>query len=66
MIRAYMDDYAETIAVNASLTVTQVKHTVGEILKDYEDRNLERCADLVRACFDGADYEDGRNAFMEK
>ena len=66
MLQPYVDDYAETIAANAPLTVAQVKHTVGEILKDPEDRDLEKCADMVRACFDSADYEEGRKAFMEK
>lgn len=66
MLDAYVDNYAETIAGNAPLTVAQVKHTVGEILKDPEDRDLERCAEMVRACFDSADYEEGRTAFMEK
>ena len=66
MLQLYVDDYAETIAANAPLTVAQVKHTVGEILKDPEDRDLEKCADMVRACFDSVDYEEGRKAFMEK
>ena len=38
---------------------------VGEILKDPEDRDLEKCAYMVRACFDSADYEEGRKAFKE-
>ena len=66
MLQAYVDEYAETIAANAPLTVAQVKHTVGEILKDPEDRDHDKCADMVRACFDSADYEEGRKAFMEK
>ena len=66
MLQPYVDDYAKTIAANAPLTVAQVKHTVGEILKDSEDRDLEKCADMVRACFDSVDYEEGRKAFMEK
>ena len=66
ILQPYVDDYAETIAANAPLTVAQVKLTVGEILKDPEDRDLEKYADMVRACFDSADYEEWREAFMEK
>ena len=40
MLQAYVDDYAKPIVANAPLTVTQVKHTVGEILIDLEDRVL--------------------------
>ncbi len=66
MLEAYVENYAETIAANAPLTVAQVKHTVGEILKDPEDRDLKKCDEMVRNCFDSADYEEGRKAFMEK
>jgi len=66
LLRAFVDDYAKTIAANAPLTVAQVKHTVGEILKDPGDRNIEKCAEMVRACFDSEDFIEGRDAFMEK
>lgn len=66
MLDAFVENYAETIAGNAPLTVAQVKHTVGEIMKDPADRDLGKCADMVRNCFDSADYEEGRKAFMEK
>ncbi len=66
MLQAYVDDYAKTIGGNAPLTVAQVKHTVGEIVKDPADRDLEKCAAMVKACFDSADYAEGRKAFMEK
>lgn len=66
MLQAYVDDYAKTIGGNAPLTVAQVKHTVGEIVKDPADRDIEKCAAMVKACFDSADYAEGRKAFMEK
>ncbi len=66
MLKAYVDNYAELIAANAPLTVAQVKHTVGEIVKDPADRDLEKCAEMVRNCFDSQDYQEGRQAFMEK
>lgn len=66
LLRAFVDDYAKTIAANAPLTVAQVKHTVGEIVKDPDDRDLEACAAMVKACFDSEDFIEGRQAFMEK
>jgi enoyl-CoA hydratase len=66
MLKAYVDNYAEMIAANAPLTVAQVKHTVGEIVKDPADRDLEKCAEMVKNCFDSQDYKEGRQAFMEK
>lgn len=66
MLKPYVDNYAETIAANAPLTIAQVKHTVGEIVKDPDERDLEKCAELVKKCFDSEDYEEGRKAFMEK
>lgn len=66
MLKPYVDDYAETIAANAPLTIAQVKHTVGEIVKDPADRDLQKCAEMVKNCFDSRDYEEGRQAFMEK
>lgn len=66
MLKAYVDNYAELIAANAPLTVAQVKHTVGEIVKDPADRDLAKCAEMVSDCFNSEDYEEGRRAFMEK
>ncbi|NKB56851.1 MAG: enoyl-CoA hydratase [Alphaproteobacteria bacterium] len=66
MLKPYVDNYAETIAANAPLTVAQVKHTVGEIVKDPDDRDLQKCAEMVKNCFDSQDYKEGRQAFMEK
>jgi enoyl-CoA hydratase len=66
LLEAYVDDYAQTIGRNAPLTVAQVKYTVGEIVKDPEERDLDRCAAMVKACFDSEDYAEGRRAFMEK
>ncbi|MEX2616633.1 MAG: enoyl-CoA hydratase [Alphaproteobacteria bacterium] len=66
MLQAYVDDYARTIGGNAPLTVAQVKFTVGEIVKDPADRDIGKCAAMVKACFDSADYAEGRKAFMEK
>ena len=66
MLEHYVDEYAKTIGGNAPLTVAQVKFTVGEIVKDPADRDIDQCAAMVKACFDSADYAEGRTAFMEK
>ena len=63
---AYVADYAQTIAGNAPLTVAAAKAVVGEIVKDPEERDIERCDRLVAACFASQDYVEGRRAFMEK
>jgi len=65
-IEGYVKEFAETIAANAPLTVNSVKFIVGEVMKDERERNLARCAELVKKCFASADYAEGRKAFMEK
>ncbi len=65
-LEAYVNDYAKKIAENAPLTVGQVKRTVGEILKDPDDRDLAACEAAVAQCFDSEDYVEGRRAFMAK
>ena len=51
---------------NAPLSIIANKATIDEVLKDPEDRDLERIERLSRLCFDSADYAEGRRAFMEK
>jgi enoyl-CoA hydratase len=63
---AFVDGYATAIAENAPLTVTQVKRTVGELLKDPADRDIGLTDRLVAECFASEDYIEGRRAFMEK
>jgi len=63
---AETDGVCETIAGNAPLTVRAFKIAALEHAKDPGDRDLQRSADAVKACFDSADYEEGRAAFMEK
>ena len=61
-----VDEYAEMIGENAPLTVAAAKFTIGEIVKDPDQRDLEGCARMVQTCFDSEDYIEGRTAFMEK
>jgi enoyl-CoA hydratase/carnithine racemase len=65
-LEKYVKDYADTISGNAPMMVNSVKYIVGEVLKDENERNLARCADLVAQCFASNDYIEGRKAFMEK
>src|SRR5438046_1458577 len=65
-LEAFVDNYAKTIAENAPLTVTQVKRTVGELVKDAADRDIALTERLVAECFASEDYIEGRRAFMEK
>ena len=62
----YVDDYARTIASNAPLTVLATKTIVDEILKDPNSRDLNLCQQVVDDCFSSDDYQEGRQAFMEK
>lgn len=58
--------YAERIAANAPLTLKAVKAALIELSKLETERNTQRVDALVAACFDSADYREGRAAFAEK
>jgi len=59
-IETTVQGVASTIAENAPLTIRATK----AILRDPTD--TARCEALVRACFESADYQEGRRAFLEK
>jgi enoyl-CoA hydratase len=59
-------DVARTIADNAPLSIAASKLTITEVLKDPADRDMEAVRAAGKACFDSADYKEGRRAFMEK
>jgi enoyl-CoA hydratase len=65
-LEAYVRDYADTIGGNAPLTVNAVKFIANQTVVDEGKRDLKRCADLVKRCFDSKDFIEGRRAFMEK
>ena len=65
-LETYVKTYAETISVNAPLTINAVKYIVGQAMKDESKRDLDRAAAMVKQCFDSKDYIEGRTAFMEK
>jgi enoyl-CoA hydratase len=65
-LEACVDEYAERIVANAPLTIRAAKRTIGEALKDPDERDLEKVRELVDECFASDDYAEGRTAFMEK
>lgn len=62
----FVNDYTETIAGNAPLTIKACKQIIAEIAKDPDDCDLDLCKQLVEDCFASEDYQEGRKAFMEK
>jgi enoyl-CoA hydratase len=65
-IEDYIGKMAETIAGNAPLTIRAVKGIVRELLLDPAASDVAACDALVKQCFESADYEEGRRAFLEK
>ncbi len=61
---AFVEDYAQSIAANAPLTIRAVKICVAESLKN--DPDLALAQQVVDECFASEDYIEGRTAFMEK
>jgi enoyl-CoA hydratase/carnithine racemase len=59
-----VNEYCETLAGNAPLTMRAAKRIIREVTR--ADYDAERCRAWVRECFDSADYAEGRKAFMEK
>lgn len=55
-----------TIAVNAPLSLIANKRTVRAVLSDVSKRDMAAIEAAQSACFDSADYREGRRAFMEK
>lgn len=61
-----VSELARTIAMNAPLTIRAAKLAVSESLKTDSERDVDAVTRAVLACFDSADYREGRTAFMEK
>jgi enoyl-CoA hydratase/carnithine racemase len=57
---------ARTISENAPLSVRASKMTINEMLKDESQRDMAALKEIGEACFNSADYKEGRTAFMEK
>ena len=66
-LAARVDNLSATIAGNAPMTVRAMKYIATQVLlADPAARDLQRCDDMVAACFASEDYVEGRKAFMEK
>jgi enoyl-CoA hydratase len=63
-LEAYTREYCQAIAENAPLTLRAAKRTIRELGRTPYDAAL--CRGWVKACFESADYAEGRRAFMEK
>jgi len=59
-------EYTSAMAANAPLTIRAAKAITAEILKPSPELDMALCQQLIRGCFDSADYAEGRQAFMEK
>lgn len=65
-LETYVRDYATMIGSNAPLSIRAAKLASSELLKPEDTRDLTLVQRAVEACFDSADYQEGRTAFLEK
>jgi enoyl-CoA hydratase/carnithine racemase len=65
-LEGLVKEYTDMIKENAPLTIRAAKATVNEVLKDPDDRDLVALQEMIKSCFDSADFTEGRTAFMEK
>ena len=63
---AQADALCTGMAENAPLTQIAAKAAIDRLLGDPDGRLLARAKTLADACFDSADFAEGRNAFLEK
>ena len=63
---ALLAEYTGAMAANAPLTIRAGKAIMAQVLKPSPELDMALCQQLIRACFDSADYAEGRKAFMEK
>jgi len=57
---------AKTISANAPLSLRATKLAVNAVMADESTRDRAAVDAAILACFDSADYREGRTAFMEK
>ncbi len=61
-----LHEYTVALANNAPITIAAAKAITREILKPSTELDMSLCQQLIRDCFESADYAEGRKAFMEK
>jgi enoyl-CoA hydratase len=65
-LEAAVADITDRLVDNAPLSMRATKLTVNELTRDAATRNEDLLDSLMSACFNSADYTEGRKAFMEK
>ncbi|MCC2110821.1 MAG: enoyl-CoA hydratase/isomerase family protein [Hyphomicrobiales bacterium] len=65
-LEAETDRIAATIAENAPLTLRAAKAAIAAVAGDPAAADWQSVRALADACFDSADYAEGRTAFLEK
>ena len=65
-LQQQVTDYAQRIAANAPMTIRAAKAAVDAFELDPDKRDLQRISELVDACYESADYQEGQKAFLEK
>jgi enoyl-CoA hydratase len=65
-LQATVFGIADQIAGNAPLSIAASKIAINQVLLDPDDRDLVQLDRAMAACFDSADYKEGRAAFREK
>ena len=63
---AYAAGVAAQIAANAPLTVRAAKLAISALRSGQAQASADAIAQAVKACFESADYAEGRKAFAEK
>jgi len=65
-LNATVTGLAGRIAANAPLTIASAKHALETAFDVSGERDLEGCAQREQACWESADFTEGRRAFLEK
>ncbi|GIX45924.1 MAG: enoyl-CoA hydratase [Candidatus Tectimicrobiota bacterium] len=65
-LETFTRNYALRIAENAPLTIRAAKASVDQLLRPPQERDLALLEELVAACFNSQDYQEGVRAFREK
>ncbi len=65
-LEATVKALALEIAANAPLSVAAAKKVIDEISRHPEHPDMAALDAAVTACFESADYVEGRRAFLEK
>ena len=66
VLQTTVSEYADKLVANAPLTISAVKATVGEVVKDPGQESPAHINDMVNNCFLSEDYKEGRSAYLEK